>query len=63
MAATLVAFDTGLVPPTLNHQRPDPKCPIPVVAGKPLESAAKTAVLVNWSRIGQAVAMVLGGSS
>jgi 3-oxoacyl-[acyl-carrier-protein] synthase II len=62
-AATLVAFETGLVPPTLNYERPDPKCPIPVVAGAPRQSAAKTAVLVNRSRIGQAVAMVLGGSS
>ena len=59
MAATLLAFEHGLVPPTLNYERPDPDCPVNVVCGHPLQSARRTAVVLNHSRQGQSIAVVL----
>ncbi|MFH1921614.1 MAG: beta-ketoacyl-[acyl-carrier-protein] synthase family protein [Planctomycetota bacterium] len=61
MAASVVALGDGLVPATLNYRRPDPKCPVPVVHGEPLAAGARTALLVNWAWVGQAVAVALGG--
>jgi 3-oxoacyl-[acyl-carrier-protein] synthase II len=59
MAATVLAFEHGQIPPTLNYEHPDPECPVNVVAGRPLPSTAGTAVVLNHSRLGQAVAVVL----
>ena len=61
MAASVLAFSAGLVPPTLNYRRPDPACPVRVVSGEPLAGPIRSALLVNWTRIGQAVALVLTG--
>lgn len=61
MAASVVAFATGLVPPTLNYRRPDPACPVRVVAKEPLARWPRTALAINWTRIGQAAAVVLAG--
>ena len=61
MAASVLSFAYGLVPPTLNYRRPDPKCPVRVVHGRPLQTPLRTALAVNWTWIGQAVAVVLGG--
>jgi 3-oxoacyl-[acyl-carrier-protein] synthase II len=38
MAASVLAFSTGLVPPTLNYERPDPACPVRVVSAEPASS-------------------------
>ncbi len=59
MAASVLAFDKGLVPPTLNYERPDPKCPVNVVHGEPLKLPRPTALLLNHSHDGRSVAMVL----
>ena len=59
MAATVLAFDKGLVPPTLNYERPDPKCPVNVIHGEPLKLPRPTALLLNHSHDGRSVAMVL----
>ena len=61
MAASVLSLGEGLVPATLNYQRPDPKCPVRVVAGQPVSTRLPTALLVNWTWVGQAVAVVLGG--
>ena len=61
MAASVLALEAGEVPPTLNYERPDPDCPIPVVSGEPLRGAAPTALLLNWTAAGQSAAVVLGG--
>jgi len=60
MAASVLAFDKGLIPPTLNYEHPDPNCPVNVVHGQPLALARPTALLLNHSHDGRAVAMVLG---
>ena len=62
MAASVLAFSHALVPRTLNYTRPDPECPVRVIAGEPLAGTRPAAMLVNWTRIGQAVAIVLAGA-
>ncbi|NQT15469.1 MAG: beta-ketoacyl-[acyl-carrier-protein] synthase family protein [Planctomycetes bacterium] len=61
MAASVLSFADGLVPPTLNYRHPDPRCPVHVIRDWPFESSVPTALAVNWTWIGQAVALVLGG--
>ncbi len=61
MAASVLSLGEGLVPATLNYRRPDPKCPVRVVAGEPVPARLATALMVNWAWMGQAVAVVLGG--
>jgi 3-oxoacyl-[acyl-carrier-protein] synthase II len=59
LAATFSAFEQGRLPATLNYRRPDPACPIRVVAepGRPLGLGA--ALAVNQAPSGQAAALVL----
>ena len=58
----VLAFEHGLVPPTLNYEHPDPQCPINVVHGEPLPIARPNALILSHSPNGQAVALVLGGA-
>jgi 3-oxoacyl-[acyl-carrier-protein] synthase II len=60
MAVSVLALETGLVPPTLNYQRPDPQCPLKVIREAPLATPASTALLLNRTAVGQSVAVVLG---
>lgn len=60
MAASVLALAAGEVPPTLNYERPDPECPVPVVCGDFLRNALPTALLLNWTAAGQSAAVVLG---
>ena len=63
MAVSVLAFGARLVPPTLNYRRPDPRCPIRVIHGEPmpLGDSESSALLVNRTAAGQAVAVVLAG--
>ena len=61
MAVSVLALSAGLVPATLNYERPDPACPLRVVRGEPLSCPASPALLINWTGIGQAAAVVLAG--
>ncbi len=61
MAASVLALGAGLVPPSLNYQRPDPQCPVHVIHGEPLASVQSLALLLNRTDAGQAVAVVLAG--
>ena len=63
MAVSVLAFGAGLAPPTLNYWRPDPRCPIEVIRGEPmrLSDRAPSALLLNRTAAGQAVAVVLAG--
>ena len=61
MVASVMSFHDGLVPATRNYQRPDPNCPVRVVAREPSEVSVPTALLLNFTRVGQAAAVVLGG--
>jgi len=59
LAVSLLAFEHDEVPITLNYQTPDPACPVNVVHGAPLRGAQRTAIVLNQSSSGQAVALVV----
>ena len=61
MAVSVLSFVHGLVPVTLNYRRPDPDCPVRLIAREPL-AAAPRALLINWTPAGQAAAIVLAGA-
>ena len=59
MAASVLAFEKGLIPFTRNYQQPDPECPVNVVRDEPKPLAGRFAMVTNHSRIVQAVSAVL----
>ncbi|MBU6276114.1 MAG: beta-ketoacyl-[acyl-carrier-protein] synthase family protein [Planctomycetes bacterium] len=59
LAASVLALEHGLVPPTLNYEHPDPQCPVRVVHGGPLAGRPATALAVNLCSTGQAVAVAI----
>jgi len=59
LAASILGLEHGLVPPTLNYERPDPDCPVNVVHGGPLAGRPSTAVAVNLCSTGQAAAVAI----
>jgi len=59
MAVSVLAIRHGLVPPTLNYERPDPQCPVRVVHKQPMSGAKPVGLVLNHSANGQAVAVVL----
>ncbi len=59
LIASLVAFETGEIPRTLNYEQPDPSCPINVIHGAPQRTNGKAALVLNQTSMGQSVAMVL----
>ena len=63
MMASVMAVAEGVVPATRNFQRPDPGCAIPIIRNEPREVAQRTALLINFTRVGQAAAVVLGEPS
>jgi 3-oxoacyl-[acyl-carrier-protein] synthase II len=61
LLATLVALETGSVPPILNYLQPDPDCPVNVVHGAPRPAKHNTALALNQTLMGQSVALALTG--
>jgi 3-oxoacyl-[acyl-carrier-protein] synthase II len=59
--ASVLALQHGQIPFTLNYHRPDSACPVNVVSKAPAPLEKPTALLLNQSTIGQAVAIVLAG--
>jgi 3-oxoacyl-[acyl-carrier-protein] synthase II len=62
MLASVMALSEGMVPATLNYQRPDKGCPVNVIHGRPFACAARSALLLNQAATGQAAALVLSAS-
>lgn len=62
MAASVLALESGKVPATLNYEKPDPQCPVCVVHGGPLKAEHNTALVINYTTLGQATAVVLAGA-
>jgi 3-oxoacyl-[acyl-carrier-protein] synthase II len=58
LAVSLLALEHGLVPPTLNYDTPDPKCPVNVVS-EPTPAANSSVLALNHRTTGQAVAMLV----
>jgi len=59
MAASVLAFQRGQVPPTLNYEHPDPNCPIHMIHGQPMPLGRPIALMLNHARVGQSTAMVV----
>ena len=59
MAASVLAFEKKLVPPTLNYDTPDPRCPVNVIHRQPAKMTQPTAIVMNHAYPGQAAAILL----
>jgi 3-oxoacyl-[acyl-carrier-protein] synthase II len=59
VAASVLALQGGVAPPTLNYQQPDPDCPVQVIHGEPQPLRGKAVLVVSSTGIGQASGMVL----
>lgn len=60
LIGSVLSLHHSLVPPTLNYENPDPRCPVNVVHGKPLLDAKPMAIKLSQSQTGQVVALVIG---
>jgi 3-oxoacyl-[acyl-carrier-protein] synthase II len=60
LAASVLAFEKGCVPPTLNYEHPDPECPVNVIHGAPGKQAGPVVLKLSHAMSGQAVALLLG---
>ena len=59
LAASVLAVESGTIPPTRNYETPDPACPIQVIHETPMEGRPRTAITVNFSTMGQASAVAI----
>jgi len=58
LVASVLAFETGYIPPTINFEQPDPACPVQVVQ-EPKPVDIPTALIANQSGTGQAAVVIL----
>ena len=59
LAASLLAVEAGVIPPTRNYETPDPECPIEVVHEGPLAGRPRTAISLNFGSMGQTAAVAI----
>lgn len=59
LAGSVVALHSGLLPGTLNHDDPDPACPVHVHTGPPRTVTKPYAVKIASTDLGQCAALVL----
>lgn len=59
IAASIIALQHGVIPKTLNYERPDPACPVNVVHGDHQTTDNKMFLKINVTRMGQASAAVI----
>jgi 3-oxoacyl-[acyl-carrier-protein] synthase II len=59
LAASVLAVESGTIPPTRNYETPDPACPIQVIREKPMTGRPNTAIAINFSTMGQASAVAI----
>jgi len=62
LAGSLMAFQEGVIPRTLNYETPDPACPLNVVHGTPLATKNGVVLSINVTRMGQASALIVSTS-
>ncbi len=55
---SLVGLERGFIPPTLNYDTPDPKCPINIVT-EPMPPQTNVVLAISHRTTGQAVSMVV----
>jgi 3-oxoacyl-[acyl-carrier-protein] synthase II len=59
---TVRALETGILPPTLNLDRPDPGCALDHVANKPRRARARVAMSNSFGFGGVNAALIFGSS-
>lgn len=59
LACSVLALQHGEVPGTLNHENPDPACPIAVHTGPPRRVAKPFVLKVSYTALGQCAAAVV----
>jgi 3-oxoacyl-[acyl-carrier-protein] synthase II len=59
LACSVLALKHGLLPATLNHENPDPACPVSVHTGAPRPVAKPYVVKVSYTALGQCAAAVV----
>jgi 3-oxoacyl-[acyl-carrier-protein] synthase II len=59
LACSVLALQHGQLPGTLNHQKPDPACPVSVHTGTPRPIAKPYAVKLSYTELGQCAAVVI----
>ncbi|MDR2345252.1 MAG: beta-ketoacyl-[acyl-carrier-protein] synthase family protein [Planctomycetaceae bacterium] len=59
LAAALLSLQKNMIPPTCNHERTDPDCPINVVHKKPEPLKQKTTLKLNQTRMGRSFAIII----
>ena len=59
LACSVLALKNGELPSTLNHEKPDPECPVAVHTGAPRAIAKPYAVKVSYTNLGQCAAAVV----
>jgi 3-oxoacyl-[acyl-carrier-protein] synthase II len=58
-AAAAVGLHEGVLPPTINHDTPDPECDVDVVANRPRERAVRCCVKLSYGFGGHNACLVL----
>ena len=59
LACSVLALKHGVLPTTLNHEKPDPECPVAVHTGAPRPVTKPYAVKVSYTALGQCAAAVV----
>lgn len=59
LACSVLALKHGQLPGTLNHEQPDPECPIAVHTGAPRPVSRPYALKVSYTNLGQCAAAVV----
>jgi 3-oxoacyl-[acyl-carrier-protein] synthase II len=59
LAASILGLKHGVMPPSLNHDRSDPDCPIEVLSGAPRPVTRPYALKVGFTQMGQCGAIVI----
>jgi len=59
LAAALLSMQTGMIPPTRNHEKTAADCPINVVHGQPSALQSSAILKMNQTRMGRTFAVVL----
>lgn len=59
LAMSILALHKGVLPATINHEDPDPACPIAVHTGDPREVRKPYALKVGFTPMGQCAAVVI----
>lgn len=60
IAAALLSLEQGLIPPTLHHEQPDPRCPLDCVPNHAREARIDRVLVFSQSPLCQSAACVLG---